>query len=217
MGTAATRLSDTPPNDGKCDYRQVASRKTADREAQLAKFPDWRVSDPGSTVTNVTDLLISKLNPIEREIVHQDACGLLPKLASREYNAVQVLTAFCKAAVASQDLTNSLTEIFFEEGFERAKQLDDHLATTGKVIGPLHGLPVSVKDHILVKGHDGATGYASWAYKSYADRDAAVVRILREAGAIIYVKTANPQTLLVSNAPCVVLERLYFLTGSISL
>jgi Asp-tRNA(Asn)/Glu-tRNA(Gln) amidotransferase A subunit family amidase len=36
---------------------------------------------------------------------------------------------------------------------------------------------------------------------SYADRDAAVVRILREAGAIIYVKTANPQTLLVSPVP----------------
>ena len=199
MGTAATRLTDTPTSDEKCDYRHVACRKTADREAQLAKYPDWRVSDPGPSVTNVKELLISKLTNVEHDIVHQDACGLLPKLASREYSAVQVLTAFCKAAVASQDLTNSLTEIFFEEGFARAKQLDEHLTTTGKVVGPLHGLPVSIKDHILVKGHDGASGYASWAYKSYADHDAAVVRILREAGAVIYVKTANPQTLLVSS------------------
>lgn len=198
MGTAATRLSESPTgnNDAKCDYRQVASKKTADRETQLAKHPDWRVPDPGPEVTNVTELLLSKLTATEREIVHQDACGLLPKLASRQYSAVQVLTAFCKAAVASQDLTNSLTEIFFDEGFERAKQLDQHLATTGKVVGPLHGLPVSIKDHILVKGQDTASGYASWAYKSYADHDAAVVRILREAGAVIYVKTANPQTLL---------------------
>jgi amidase len=204
MGTTATRLSSPPiPLDSvpTCDYRDIAARKTADREAILAKYPDWRVLDPGPDVTNVTELLLSKLTLKESEIVHLDACGLVDKLATSEYTAVEVLTAFCKVAVASQDLTNCLTEIFFEEGLDRARQLDEHLSRNGKVVGPLHGLPVSVKDHILVKGHDGATGYASWAYKSYADRDAAVVRILREAGAIIYVKTANPQTLLVSRVP----------------
>jgi hypothetical protein len=202
MGTTATRLSNPPAPHASvptCDYREIALRKVADREAILAKYPNWRVSDPGPEVTNVTELLLSKLTPKESEIVHLDACGLVEKLATSEYSAVEVLTAFCKVAVASQDLTNCLTEIFFEEGFERARQLDDHLASNGKVVGPLHGLPVSVKDHILVKGHDGATGYASWAYKSYADHDAAVVRILRDAGAVIYVKTANPQTLLVSH------------------
>lgn len=34
-----------------------------------------------------------------------------------------------------------------------------------------------------------------------ADNDALVVDILKKAGAIIYVKTQNPQTLLVSNDP----------------
>jgi amidase len=57
---------------------------------------------------------------------------------------------------------------------------------------------VSIKDHILVKGTDTSTGYIAWAYNKVADKDAVVVRILREAGAVIYVKTANPQTLLVS-------------------
>lgn len=196
MGTAATRLAIHPTSPPQCDYQQVSARKTADREAILAKYPDWRVPDPGRDVTDVSHLVLSKLSDIEKEIINQDACGLLANLASRKYTSVQALTAFCKVAVAAQDLTNCLTEIFFDEGFERAKQLDDYLASTGKVVGPLHGLPVSIKDHILVKGHDTASGYASWAYKSYADHDAAVVKILREAGAIIYVKTANPQTLL---------------------
>jgi amidase len=181
-----------------CNYLEIAARKKADREAILAKYPDWRVTEPGAGVTDVTKLVVSKLSQLEREIVFQDASSLVSNLASSKYSAVQVLTAFCKAAVASQDLTNSLTEIFFEEAFERARQLDEHLRTKGKVVGPLHGLPVSIKDHILVKGHDTATGYASWAYKTIADHDAAVVTILREAGALIYVKTANPQTLLVS-------------------
>lgn len=43
------------------------------------------------------------------------------------------------------------------------------------------------------------TGYISWAFKRIADKDAVAVRIFREAGAVFYVKTANPQTLLVSN------------------
>lgn len=198
MGSAATRLSTTTSATASIDYRKVSTKKKADREAILAKYPEWRIQDPGDHVTDVSGLMLSKLTILERDIVLQDAFSLCARLASREYTSVQVLTAFCKVAVASQDLTNSLTEIFFEEGFERARQLDDHLKRTGQVVGPLHGLPVSIKDHILVKGHDTASGYASWAYKMYADHDAAVVRILRQAGAIIYVKTANPQTLLVS-------------------
>ncbi|CAG7853805.1 Acetamidase [Serendipita indica DSM 11827] len=196
MGTAATRLAPLPQAPVVCDYREIAARKQADRENSLAKYSEWRVKDPGSSVTDVSDLLLSKLSAVERQIVSKDATDLVADIAARKYTAVQVLTAFCKAAVASQDLTNSLTEIFFEEGFERARQLDQILEQTGKVVGPLHGLPVSIKDHIFVKGKDGATGYASWAYKTVADHDAAVVKILREAGAIIYVKTANPQTLL---------------------
>jgi hypothetical protein len=33
----------------------------------------------------------------------------------------------------------------FEEALSRAQQLDDYLAKEGKVVGPLHGLPISVK------------------------------------------------------------------------
>ena len=41
--------------------------------------------------------------------------------------------------------TNCLTEIFVERALERAKELDDILRETGKVVGPLHGLPISLK------------------------------------------------------------------------
>jgi amidase len=202
MGSKTTRLAHHPEN-GHANpqqppvYRGVAARKVAEREQRLAQYPEWRVPDPGSHVSNVAPLLHSRLTARERKIVNQDACALAGKIANHTFTSVEVLTAFCKAAVASQDLTNSLTEIFFDQGFARAKELDQHLERTGQVVGPLHGVPVSIKDHILVKGHDTSSGYASWAFKTVADRDAAVVKILRQAGAIIYVKTANPQTLLV--------------------
>lgn len=41
--------------------------------------------------------------------------------------------------------TSCLTETMFEEAQERASFLDKYLKTEGKLIGPLHGLPVSIK------------------------------------------------------------------------
>jgi amidase len=89
-----------------------------------------------------------------------------------------------------------LTEVFIERAIDRAKVLDEHLKTTGKVVGPLHGLPISLKDQIQIKGFEATLGYVSWIGK-YATRNAVLVDILEEAGAILFVKTNVPQTLMV--------------------
>ncbi len=60
---------------------------------------------------------------------------------------------------------NCLTEIFFDEGLARAAELDRILAETGKPVGPLHGLPISLKDNFRVKG-----GSDNIADKIRADR-----------------------------------------------
>jgi len=36
----------------------------------------------------------------------------------------------------------------------QAKELDDYFEKNGKVVGPLHGLPISLKDQLRVKGHE---------------------------------------------------------------
>jgi amidase len=51
-----------------------------------------------------------------------------------------------------------LTEIFFDQAFERAKELDEHLKKTGKPVGPLHGLPISLKDQLNIKGIECTMG-----------------------------------------------------------
>jgi amidase len=113
------------------------------------------------------------------------------------YTALEVTRAFCHAALVAHRLTNCLTEVFFEEGLQRAQELDDYFAAHGVLAGPLHGVPISIKDHILVRGYDTSSGYAGWVGKTVADCDAMVITVLRQAGAILYLKTANPQTLLV--------------------
>ena len=48
--------------------------------------------------------------------------------------------------------------MFFEEALETARGLDDYLAKNNKTVGPLHGLPVSVKDVFNVAGQDTTVG-----------------------------------------------------------
>ncbi|KAJ8494505.1 hypothetical protein ONZ51_g2261 [Trametes cubensis] len=186
-----------PKRSSSAMVEEVSSAKKAEREQRLAQRPEWRLQQqvpPG--LTDVSALPTSQLTPREREIVHLDATALAEAIRARRYTAVEVLQAFCHVATIAQDLTNCLTEVFFDEGLRRAQELDRHLEDTGEVVGPLHGVPVSIKDHILVKGHDTATGYIAWAFRTVAEKDAVAVDILRKAGAVIYVKTANPQTLL---------------------
>ena len=53
---------------------------------------------------------------------------------------------------------NCITEIFVDRALARAAELDDYLKRTGKVVGPLHGLPVSLKDQLCVKGLENTMG-----------------------------------------------------------
>ncbi|QRV80445.1 amidase [Ceratobasidium sp. AG-Ba] len=192
-----TAAPNTPPLS-PAPWRDVAARKCDDRAARMEPYSHWSLGAqlPQSTQKNVASLVHTRLTARERSFLTQDVTSLAERLAARECSAVEVTTAFCKAAYAAQELTNCLTEIMFDAALVRARELDVHLAETGTVVGPLHGVPVSIKDHILVKGEDTATGYIAWAGRTVADRDACIVQILRAAGAVIYVKTANPQSLL---------------------
>ena len=73
----------------------------------------------------------------------------------------------------------------------RARELDDELARTGRLAGPLHGIPVALKDNIETA--DLPTTFGSIAMQGYRPpEDATVTRRLREAGAIVLAKTTLP-------------------------
>lgn len=131
------------------------------------------------------------------QITALDASQLAAKIRAREFSALQVAEAFCHRAAIAQQLTNCLTEIFFDEALDQARHLDSILQSTGKVIGPLHGVPVSVKDHYNVKGYPTTAGYVSYAANDVKSADAHIVEIMRNAGAVLYAKTNNPQCMMV--------------------
>ena len=71
--------------------------------------------------------------------------------------------------------TNCLTEIMIEEAENWSSQQNTHSDL------PLAGIPVSLKDTIVVGGFDTSVGYSCKTGKPYA-KDGDLVRLLRDAG-----------------------------------
>jgi hypothetical protein len=70
---------------------------------------------------------------------------------------------------------------------EEAAALDEHFRRTGKFVGPLHGIPVLLKDN--VNTNDMPTTGGSLSLAGYTPvTDAAITQKLRSAGAIILAK-----------------------------
>jgi amidase len=77
------------------------------------------------------------------------------------------------------------------KALEAAAALDAEYARTGKLTGPLHGVPVVVKDQVETK--DVMTTFGSISEDGYLPRDdATVIKKLKAAGAVILAKTAMP-------------------------
>jgi amidase len=90
-----------------------------------------------------------------------------------------------------------LLEFFPEIGLQRAKELDAYLAEKGRPMGPLHGLPVSLKDQFHVKGVETTMGYVGWIGGNMGvDKDktftveSELVRELLDLGAVLYCKVS---------------------------
>ncbi|KIV95041.1 hypothetical protein PV10_02747 [Exophiala mesophila] len=169
------------------------------RGAVMAKIPkEWLLPAPtlSSLPLDVNPVFKScgLLSDRDLEITDaDDVTKILERIRSKEWSAKDVTIAFCKRAAIAHQLVNCLMDIDFEGAIKRASELDDHLAKTGQVVGPLHGLPVSLKDLTAVKGMRYSIGFAVWG-DCKSDNDAWIVQSLRKAGAVVYVKTTMPQT-----------------------
>ncbi|KAJ4485909.1 general amidase [Lentinula aciculospora] len=180
------------------DWRAIAAKKKAEQLALIPK--EWTIKldeIPHHIEADVSRIpeTCGLLSATELQITNSDVADLLEKLAAGKWTSVSVTTAFYKRAIIAHHLTNCLTEIFIERALARAAELDDHLQKTGAVVGPLHGLPVSLKDQINIKGLESCMGYVSWV-GIFAERNSVLTDILENAGAVLFVKTNIPQTLM---------------------
>lgn len=180
-------------------WQEVAEAKRAQREALIpAAYKVTLDSLPPVSTDSVIDFprKCGILSDREVEITETDDVSvLLAKLASGHYTAVEVLEAFIKRTCIAHQLVNPLTEIHFEDARKWAAELDAELKSTGQARGPLHGLPISVKDQFQIRGSDATIGYVSYANKP-STSDSVLVEVLKKAGAVPFVKTNLPQTIM---------------------
>ncbi len=111
---------------------------------------------------------------------------LAPRLAAREVSSLEATEACLSRVAADNGRVNAFITVLGDEAREAARRADAEIAA-GRYRGPLHGVPISLKDLIDLAGVP--TTAASRALAGHVAReDAAVAARLREAGAIFLGK-----------------------------
>ncbi|TGO16687.1 hypothetical protein BTUL_0025g00420 [Botrytis tulipae] len=180
-------------------YKEIATIAQKRRANALPKeylLPEGFLENLPRDVTNVPRSS-GHFTSEELEIIETCAEDILQKIRERIWTSVEVTKAFSKSAVVAHQLTNCLTEILIPEAIKRAEFLDDYLAKNGDVIGPLHGLPISLKDCFITPPHPSSIGMACYANVPTNPEDETVlVSLLAKLGAVFYVKTAVPVAMM---------------------
>ena len=111
---------------------------------------------------------------------------LAPRIASREVSPVEVTEAALARADRLQPKLNSFITLLHERALARARELESELAD-GKYRGPLHGIPIGIKDNIATRGIRTTVGSLVLS-DNVPEDDARVVTLCEEAGAIVLGK-----------------------------
>ncbi|HOO45001.1 MAG TPA: amidase [Deltaproteobacteria bacterium] len=126
-----------------------------------------------------------------QKLVYLPAYRLAGMILSGEVTSVQALEAYLDQISRYNEKINAVVTLDIEGAMLRARQADEALAR-GEVWGPLHGVPVTIKDNYATKGLLTTVGYPGLA-EYVPDFDATVVARVRQAGAVIIGKTNLPQ------------------------
>lgn len=116
---------------------------------------------------------------------------LLAALEAREISARELLQLHLDRIDALDGEVNAVVTVAPERAFAEAGAIDDARAA-GSPVGPLAGVPVTVKDAIATAGIR-STGGAVELREHVPDEDATVVQTIRAAGAVVFAKTNVPR------------------------
>jgi amidase len=123
----------------------------------------------------------------------QSALHIAAQLRRREIGAVECLEYFRERVARLNPALNAIVVLDWERASQAARQADRTLAQ-GLPCGPLHGVPMTIKESFDVAGLPTTWGDPTLSY--VATRDDLVVERLKAAGAVIFGKTNVPYRLL---------------------
>ncbi|HET6339148.1 MAG TPA: amidase [Polyangiales bacterium] len=120
----------------------------------------------------------------------ESARVLARRIRKRELSSVELLDAMLARIEKVNPPLNAVVTLDPERARAEAQRADELLAS-GVAVGPLHGVPMTVKDAYEVSGFRTTAGAKRWTDHVPA-ADALAIRRLRDAGVIIVGKTNTP-------------------------
>lgn len=125
------------------------------------------------------------------ELCFMPATALAAAIARRELSPVEVTAALLQRIEAAQPGLNAFVTVAADQAMAAAREAE-RAVMRGDALGPLHGVPVSVKDLCNTAGI--RTSFGSLAYADNVPaQDCVAVARLRAAGAILLGKTTTPE------------------------
>ncbi|WP_294537693.1 amidase [uncultured Rhodoblastus sp.] len=124
------------------------------------------------------------------ELWTYSAVELAAGIAQKDFSCAEVVEAHLRRIEAVNPRVNAVVRILADEARRDAVEADRKVAA-GAPLGPLHGVPFTIKDNIDVAGHPTTHGLPVYA-DAVAPSDAPVVERMRAAGAIAIGRTNLP-------------------------
>ena len=126
-----------------------------------------------------------------KDLLYKSVTELKKLLSDKQVSATELTELAIQRINETNDKTNAFLYVAGDTAIEEAKNIDKKIAD-GKDIGPLGGIPTSIKDLEPVKGMPQTNG--SLFFKdNIADYDQLGVQRIKEAGGVILGKTNTPE------------------------
>jgi amidase len=125
------------------------------------------------------------------DLIYASATSLAHAIRDKQVSSQEIVQAYLNRIEAVNPQLNAVVQLTADEALSQARQADAALARN-KIIGPLHGVPMTIKDQFDTKGvisTAGTGGRAAFA----PQQDATAVARMRSAGAIMLGKTNLPE------------------------
>lgn len=168
---------------GRLDRREFLQRAAGGTGIAAAAFLGLRrtqAAQPGTTP-----------EPKGTGLTHLSATGLATMIRAKKVSSVEVVTAFLRRIEAVNPKLNAAVALCADRALDEARKADALMAR-GEVRGPLHGVPMTLKDSIDAEGVV-STGCTLGRKGFLPKADATVAARLRAAGAILMGKTNTPE------------------------
>ena len=124
------------------------------------------------------------------ELAFLSATDIAARIRNREFGCEEILRHYLGRVDRYNGALNALVVDVREQALEEARAADRAVAA-GDALGPLHGVPMTIKESYNLTGTPTTWGHPGWK-DNIAREDAESVKKLRQAGVVVFGKTNVP-------------------------